>query len=304
MIVYTLVTTRQDDVERQLGAGWAPWQPGQNAPSARALLLTLLGEFVLPGGGRAWAATLIDALSLLGVEPRTARQAIARTATAGWLAAERSGRRVCWALTPGATGLLSRGAERIYGFGLGTGDWDGRWLLLLASVPEANRHLRHRLRVGLEWQGFAALGPGVWICPWVEREAAAVSVLTELGLDGEAFSFCGVPGSLGSLERRVSSVWHLEQVSHAYQAFMEATEAKAPATTAEFFLALATLVHDWRHFPATDPSLPARLLPAGWPAGPAARLFHDRRERWHIPAWAWWRSRSPAGAASSVGMIS
>jgi phenylacetic acid degradation operon negative regulatory protein len=251
----------------------------------------LLGEFVLPDGGRAWAATLIEALSLLGVEPRTARQAIARTASSGLLASERSGRRVCWALTPAATRLLSRGAERIYEFGLGTGDWDGRWLMLLVSVPEANRHLRYRLRVGLEWLGFAPLGPGVWFCPWVQREAAAVAVLTELGLAGEAFSFCGVPGSLGSLEQRVSPVWHLVEVSDAYRTFMAATEAKAPTTAAEFFLALATLVHDWRHFPATDPAVPAALLPADWPAGAAARLFHDRRERWHVAAWEWWRSR-------------
>lgn len=291
LIVYIVVTVRQEAVERQLGGRWAPWKPGQSAPSARALLLTLLGEFVLPDGGRAWAATLIEALSLLDVEARTARQAIARTARAGLLASERSGRRVCWALTPGATRLLTRGAERIYQFGFRTGNWDGRWLLLLASVPEANRHLRYRLRVGLEWQGFAALGPGVWICPWVEREAAAVGVITELGLDREAFSFCGAPGSLGSLEQRVSPVWRLEEVSDAYRAFMEATEAKAPSSPAESFVALTTLVHDWRHFPAADPALPAPLLPAGWPARAAARLFHDRRDRWHAPAWEWWRSR-------------
>ena len=101
LIVYIVVTVRQEAVERQLWGRWAPWKPGQSAPSARALLLTLLGEFVLPDGGRAWAATLIEALSLLDVEARTARQAIARTARAGLLASERSGRRVCWALTPG-----------------------------------------------------------------------------------------------------------------------------------------------------------------------------------------------------------
>ena len=93
-IVYIVVTVRQEAVERQLWGRWAPWKPGQSAPSARALLLTLLGEFVLPDGGRAWAATLIEALSLLDVEARTARQAIARTARAGLLASERSGRRV------------------------------------------------------------------------------------------------------------------------------------------------------------------------------------------------------------------
>ena len=59
-----------------------------------------------------------------------------------------------------ATGLLTRGAARIYEFGLRTENWDGQWLMLLASVPEANRHLRYRLRVRLEWQGFGLAGVG------------------------------------------------------------------------------------------------------------------------------------------------
>ena len=66
-----MVTVRQEAVERQAWGRWAPWKPGQSGTSARALLLTLLGEFVLPDGGRAWAATLIEALSLLDVEART-----------------------------------------------------------------------------------------------------------------------------------------------------------------------------------------------------------------------------------------
>jgi phenylacetic acid degradation operon negative regulatory protein len=180
---------------------------------------------------------------------------------------------------------------------------------VLASVPEANRHLRYRLRVGLEWQGFAALGPGVWICPWVEREAAAVAVLAELGLARESLSFRGVTGDLGALEERASLVWNLDQVAAEYRAFIEATEAKTPHTPARSFRDLVTLVHDWRHFPGADPALPGPLLPTAWPAGAAARLFHDRHSRWRGAAWDWWRSHAPApgGSAaggSSVGMIS
>jgi phenylacetic acid degradation operon negative regulatory protein len=284
---------RQGDVEHR-GGRWRPWRPGQTTSSARALLLTVLGEFVLPDRGRAWTSTFIDALSAFGVEPKTARQAIARTAASGLLLSERSGRQVRWALTPTATRLLTEGADRIYRFGVRQEDWDGRWLVVLASVPEANRHLRYRLRVGLEWQGFAALGPGVWICPWVEREAAAVAVLTDLGLAGESLSFRGVPGGLGAMEERVSSVWDLDEVADEYRAFIEATEAKTPATAAEAFVALGALVHDWRHFPAADPALPEALLPEAWPARLAASLFHDRHNRWRRPAWEWWRGHTPA----------
>jgi phenylacetic acid degradation operon negative regulatory protein len=227
------------------------------------------------------------------VEPKTARQAIARTAAAGLVASERTGRQVRWALTPPAIHLLSEGAARIYEFGTRQEEWDGRWLIVLASVPEANRHLRYRLRVGLEWQGFAALGPGLWICPWVDREAAAVAVLADLGLAGDALSFRAIPGVVGALEKRAAAVWDLDEVAASYRAFIESTRSKAPASPVEAFVALATLVHDWRHFPGTDPALPARLLPPDWPGRAAASLFGECHGRWQAAAWEWWRGQVP-----------
>ncbi|MBO0747255.1 MAG: hypothetical protein J2O47_02825, partial [Acidimicrobiaceae bacterium] len=82
-------------------------------PGARALLLTVLGEFVLPSGDSAWTTTLIDSLALLGVEEATARQALARSSTAGLIVAQRDGRRTRWTLTPRAHRLLTEGAARI-----------------------------------------------------------------------------------------------------------------------------------------------------------------------------------------------
>ena len=54
--------------------------------SARSLLMTILGEFVLPRGGSVWTQVLVSALALFGVEDKSARQALARTAAEGWLA--------------------------------------------------------------------------------------------------------------------------------------------------------------------------------------------------------------------------
>src|SRR4029077_14320175 len=84
------------------------------APSARGLLFTLLGEFVLPSGGTAWTSAVIAAFARLGVEEKATRQALMRTAAAGWLRAEKAGRRTRWHLTDAARQLLTDGAERIY----------------------------------------------------------------------------------------------------------------------------------------------------------------------------------------------
>src|SRR5579875_790787 len=121
--------------------------------SARSLLMTILGEFVLPRGGPVWTQALVSALSLFGIEQKSARQALARTAAEGWLASQRVGRKVRWSLTPPGQRLLSEGAQRIYSFGRDEVAWDGRWLLLLVSVPESQRDLRHRVRSRLNWAG-------------------------------------------------------------------------------------------------------------------------------------------------------
>jgi phenylacetic acid degradation operon negative regulatory protein len=69
------------------------------APSARGLLLTLLGEFVLPGGGAAWTSAVITAFARLGIAEKATRQALMRTAVDGWLSAEKTGRLTQWHLT-------------------------------------------------------------------------------------------------------------------------------------------------------------------------------------------------------------
>ena len=69
--------------------------------SARSLLLTVLGEFVLPSGQAVWTSALLHALVGVGTAENSARQAIARSAAAGWLEGRKDGRQVRWRLTRG-----------------------------------------------------------------------------------------------------------------------------------------------------------------------------------------------------------
>jgi len=57
------------------------------AASARSWLLTVLGEFVLPGDQPAWTSSLVAALAGLGLEEKASRQALARTAADGLIRA-------------------------------------------------------------------------------------------------------------------------------------------------------------------------------------------------------------------------
>ncbi len=169
------------------------------APAARSVLLTVLGEYVMPRRDALWQETLIDALGTLGYKPQAARQALARSVTAGWLRTERVGRRSRVELTAETSAMLESGARRIYGFG-SPWEWDGRWLVVVLRVPEERRDVRHQARTQLAWAGFGSLGGGLWISPHAEREE-------ELrGLSGE-----GSAAELLSLRAEFGG-WELDRV--------------------------------------------------------------------------------------------
>jgi phenylacetic acid degradation operon negative regulatory protein len=250
------------------------------ATSARSLLLTVLGEFVLPRNEPVWTQVLIDVLGRLGVEAKSARQALARTAAEGLLASDRAGRRVRWSLTEQGHRLLSDGARRIYGFGGATRPWDGRWLVLLVSVPETRRQLRHRLRTRLAWAGLGSPAPGVWLTPDPSKQDEVAEVIADLGLGAVTSSFVGPFAEIGTPRQLVEQAWDLAEVEAAYEEFLDTFADAAPVDPAEILTHQIHLVHAWRRFPFLDPKLPAELLPDGWAGARAAALFDALHDRW------------------------
>ncbi|HEY2552054.1 MAG TPA: PaaX family transcriptional regulator C-terminal domain-containing protein [Streptosporangiaceae bacterium] len=258
--------------------------------SARSLLMTVLGEYVLPGDTAVWTISLVRALALVGVEEKSARQALARSAAEGWLHSERNGRRVRWELTGHGRQLLSDGASRIYSFGQQHASWDGRWLMLLVSVPEAKRDLRHQLRTRLTWAGFGTPAPGIWLSPQPARETEARRILAELGLAEASMSFLASYGSVGRPATVVRLAWDLDSLTARYEAFIAAFGGLSPTASAEVFAAQTRLVHEWRRFPFLDPQLPGELLPQGWAGASAAELFHARHASWRDGAGQQWEA--------------
>jgi phenylacetic acid degradation operon negative regulatory protein len=247
------------------------------AGSARGLLFTLLGELVLPGEGAAWTSAVLAVFGRLGVAEKATRQALMRTANAGWLTAQKSGRRTRWLLTPAATTLLTDGARRIYSFGPAR-DWDQQWVLVQVRVPEADRRARHVVRTRLAWAGFGSLGPGLWISPHAAREPEAVRVLREAGVADDAHVFTARRTGLSDTRAMVAAAWDLPRLEAEYERFI--ADFRAPGPPADTLLRQLELVHAWRRFPALDPALPRELLPPRWTGAVAAELFAERHGRW------------------------
>jgi phenylacetic acid degradation operon negative regulatory protein len=243
------------------------------------MLLTTLGEYVLPLRSAVWQETLIAALEALGYKQHAARQALARSVTAGWLQTERHGRRARVSLTAETTQMLRTGAERIYSFGE-PWEWDGRWLLVVLRVPEERRDVRHQVRTRLAWAGFGSLGGGLWITPHVERERE----LSDVDSAAELLSFQASLGALGAPAKVLAEAWDLDAVARAYRAFAESFGRLRPKTPETVFRAQTQLVHEWRKFPFLDPDLPEETLPARWPRAQALSVFRERHEDWHAAA--------------------
>lgn len=266
---------------------------------ARSLLLTMLGEFVHPAGGSVWTSTVVEGLATIGITERNARQAIARLGDQDIVVAERHGRRTRWHLTAHGTRLLATGTERIYSFGHRADTWDESWLLVICSIPETQRAVRHRFRTQLTFEGFGFLSPTIAVSPHADREKAAADILDELGLAESALMFRSASGTHTSDESVLRTAWDLESLAAEYATFIERFDGDLDATDGRAaFGTTLQLVDDWRRFPFIDPELPSTLLPDEWVGRRAQQVFDDRRTSRHDAAVGWFETLESEAAPS------
>lgn len=266
-------------------------------PSAKSMLTTVLGEFVLPGDGGVWTATLLEGMGALGFEARNIRQAVARLGDDGLVRSERHGRRARWCLTPGGTRLLQEGTERIYGFGARSEAWDGSWVVVLCPIPESRRAVRLHFRTRMAFAGYGFLGPTTALSPHLDREPAATAILRELDLAADATVFRARTGELSDDESLLARAWDLDALGTEYERFVDRFDSERPGSPVDAFASTVRLVDAWRRFPFVDPELPDGLVPDGWIGIRARELFEARRRAWFDAAHGWFAQREAAESA-------
>lgn len=250
-------------------------------PSARSLLISVLGQWVGPTDTPVWTATLVGALEALGIEARAARQAVNRTAADGWLEGESVGRYTRWRLTGSGRRMIGSAVPRVQRSIVSDRTWDGTFLLLTLTGAALDREARDRLAVGLDFEGFGMLGPGTWVAVGEGSREGADSVLSACGLEDRAllFSAQSVDGAETPGEV-VALAWDLATAAAAHEAFLEEFERAMPADECEAFALRTRLAHEWRHLLSVDPSLPLQLLPPDWVGTRARKVFQLRFSEW------------------------
>jgi phenylacetic acid degradation operon negative regulatory protein len=264
-------------------------RPLVSAGSARSLLLTVLGELVLPSGEPVWTSALLYVLRGVGVEEQTARQAIARGAAAGWIEGTRRGREVRWEITPAGRQLIEEGTRRVYSLSAGAPAWDGRWLILLITIPHELRAVRKKLYGALSWAGFGNPATSVWLTPHPERVAEAERVVDDLGLRASTLSFVGPSSAAGLTDAEiVERAWDLDALLAMYRELLRTHTGLRPEPGDPVLFTHVELVSQYQRFPFVDPQLPEELLP-DWVGRRAAAMFKEQREEWSAAAHARWR---------------
>jgi phenylacetic acid degradation operon negative regulatory protein len=272
---------RRETIGHEIALGASVRAPGglprsQAGTTPQHLLMTLLGDYWLGQTEHLPSAVLVDLLAEFDITKPSARIALNRLTKRGLLVTSKRGRNTYYGPSCPAASLVRETLKRIVAFGAREArTWDGTWTIVAFSVPETQRQLRHSIRTGLRWMGFAALYDGLWCSPWIEHDAAVV-MLSDLGVHSATVM-------RAEIDRRSSvhalSCWDLDAALQRYREFervfspMLDTVRRGELTASQALVARTKVMDGWRKFLGVEPDLPAQLLPDDWPRTRMRALF-------------------------------
>ncbi len=248
----------------------------QTGANPQHLIVTLLGEYWFGRKEHLPSAGLVALVNEFGITATSARAALSRLARRGLLESTKDGRATFYGLTLRAKAVLDTGLRRTMSFGLDDRPWGGSWVVVIFSVPEDQRDVRHVLRTRLRWLGFAPLYDGAWVSPRADPVAAA-SLLQELEIASGTVLVSRVAHVINGGDPLAA--WDLDALRASYDDFvarfapLQDRTRRGKVDVAEALVARTQVMDEWRQFPNLDPELPEDALPAGWPRTEARQIF-------------------------------
>jgi phenylacetic acid degradation operon negative regulatory protein len=251
--------------------------------------MTFFGAFLRRLGGWIAVADLIALMADVGLDAQAVRSSVSRLKRRGVIESERRGGAAGYRLTPHGEAILRAGDARIFGAApiaapISAGPDEPAWLLVVFSIPEAQRALRHRLRSGLAGLGLGTVAPAVWIAPAQLRDEIG-RLVEELGVADRVDLFAAEP-----LAADAARWWDLDALAAEYSAYLAEWAEIRDGGFAEHIRHLDA----WRRIPFHDPGLPPSALPDDWPGAEAWRVFTSLDARLSPAAWAEVEARTTA----------
>lgn len=250
------------------------------------MLMTFFGAFLRRLGGWIAVADLIALMAEMGLDAQAVRSSVSRLKRRGVIESERRSGAAGYRLTAHGEAILRAGDARIFRRSPESG-----WLLVVFSIPESQRAVRHRLRSGLAGLGLGTVAPAVWIAPAHLRDEIA-SLVEELGVAGRVDLFAAEP-----LSPDAARWWDLDALAAEYRRYLADWEEVDGGGLAEHIRHLDA----WRRIPFHDPGLPASALPSDWPGERAWEVFAALDARLAPAAWADVRAATSSAPAAAAG---
>lgn len=251
--------------------------------SARSVLVTVLGDSVLPVTKTLWLSSLFQLAKPFGFSERLVRTSMFRLVAEGWMTNERIGRRSRYSMTLLAVRESEDADRRIYGTESDT--WDGSWTFAVLDTPSMPAEERDRIVRHLRWHGFVALGRGLMASPSV----GASSLRELLHLVQPAAAVPIGRSELDALDGLVeegyfAEVFRTADTEAAYSQFLARYEPWSrhdveDAPPRDAYALRTMLVHELRRIRLRVPDMPAELLPTGWIGDRAYDLAADLYRR-------------------------
>ena len=247
-------------------------------------ILDVYGSFAQEGGGWLAIGDLIQLLAVLGVDAQSVRSAASRMKRRGLLDAEKRDGVAGYALSVRADEILRDGRTRIFGSDKSTAESvvdeeaGSGWIVVLFSVPEAERQKRYLIRSRLEQLGFGQGPASSWLAPAGVLPETERMLLRQ-GLSEYVSIWRGELMGFSSIQDLVASAWNLDDIRARYDDYLgtyRPLEQQWLATAGQDSGAFGVYIQQnavWRELPYLDPGLPASVTPVGWPGSDARALF-------------------------------
>jgi phenylacetic acid degradation operon negative regulatory protein len=256
--------------------------------SARSVLVTILGDSVLPVTKTLWLSSLFELAAPFGFSERLVRTSMFRLVSEGWVSNERVGRRSRYSLTLLAVRESENAERRIYAADRAT--WDGSWTFAVLDTPQTTAPERDRITRHLRWHGFVTLGRGLLASPSV-----TVPSLRKLLHLVEPASVVPIGrAELDDLDRLVdegffADAFRTDDTESAYRDLLARYEPwlrhdLGSVAPLDAYGLRTMLVHEFRRIRLRAPDVPAALLPPNWAGDDAFGLAADLYRRLSPPA--------------------
>ncbi|KRF60052.1 PaaX family transcrtiptional regulator [Bacillus sp. Soil745] len=244
------------------------------------MIFTIYGDYIRNYGSKIWIGSLIRLLKEFGHNEQGVRVAVSRMVKQGWIQSEKQGNKSYYFLTDRGVQRMDEAANRIYK--MKPNEWDGKWRILMYTIPEDKRQLRDDLRKELLWSGFGSFSSGCWISP-NDLEKQINRLIEKYDIDEYVDFFISEYKGPKENQTLVEKSWQLEEIENKYEEFIEKYSkqfivhqsiiSRGEMSDADCFVERTNLVHEYRKFLFIDPGLPKELLPSKWNGNHAALLF-------------------------------